>query len=79
MSCDEANLTCDKSQYKAATFWEKVKLNIHLIYCRVCRKYSKNNLKLTKSIEHSKVVCMDKREKEILKKDFNKALKEHVN
>ena len=44
--CDEANLVCDKTQYKEATLWEKIKLNIHLIYCKVCRKYSKNNKKI---------------------------------
>ena len=79
MSCHVANLTCDKTQYKAATFWEKIKLKIHLITCTVCRRYSKNNSKLTKSIETSKVVCLDKKERETLKKDFDKALKNHLN
>lgn len=74
--CDEANHVCDKTQYKEATFWEKVKLNIHLIYCKACRKYTKNNTKLTKSIKASKVTCMDKKDKESMKKDFNKVLKE---
>ena len=49
-SCDEANLTCDKAQYKEATLWEKVKLNLHLIWCSACRKYTKNNVKLTKLV-----------------------------
>ena len=44
LSCNEANHTCDKTQYKDASIWEKVKLNFHLIYCRACRKYTKNKL-----------------------------------
>lgn len=77
VSCDEANHVCDKTQYKEATFWEKIKLNIHLIYCRACRKYTKNNTKLTKKIKESKVECLDKKDKESMKKDFQKALNEH--
>ncbi|MDP5157823.1 MAG: hypothetical protein NWQ07_04510 [Flaviramulus sp.] len=75
--CDEANHTCDKSQYKEATFLEKIKLNIHLIYCKACRKYTKNNALLTKKIKISKVDCLDKNTKEAMKKDFENALKEH--
>jgi hypothetical protein len=78
VSCDEANHTCDKTQYKEATFFEKVKLNIHLIYCKACREYTKNNTILTKKIKVSEVVCLDKKHKEKMKNDFEKALEEHV-
>ncbi|WP_034062004.1 hypothetical protein [Lacinutrix jangbogonensis] len=54
-SCEEANHSCDKMQYKEATLWEKVKLNLHLIWCAACRKYSKNNAKLTNLINHKEV------------------------
>lgn len=75
--CDEANHTCDKTQYKEATLWEKIKLNIHLIYCRACREYTKNNTKLTKKIKVSKVECLDRKQKECMKKDLEKAIVEH--
>ena len=75
--CDEAKLNCDKTQYKEATLWEKIKLNIHLIYCRFCRDYSINNTKLTQTIKDSKVECLDKNGKEAMRKDFEKALKDH--
>lgn len=77
--CDEANHVCDKSQYKDASLWEKVLLNIHLIYCRACRKYSKNNGILSKTIKKADVECLDKKCKENMKKDFNKVLKEISN
>ena len=79
ISCDEANHVCDKTQYKEGTLLEKIKLNIHLIYCRACRKYTKNNALLTKTIKKADVVCLDKTCKEVMKKDFNKALKKAFN
>lgn len=78
LPCDEANHVCDKAQYKEATLWEKIKLNIHLIYCRVCREYTKNNAKLTKKIKESKVECLDKTCKESMKDNLEKAVKEHL-
>ena len=60
LECHEANHFCDKNQYKEATFWEKVKLNIHLIYCRACRKYTARNTKLSKAIRNPKVKTADK-------------------
>jgi hypothetical protein len=77
--CEDANHVCDKTQYKEGTLWEKIKLNIHLIYCRACRKYSSTNAKLTNKIKESKIECLDKKCKESMKKDFNKAIKEHLN
>lgn len=74
--CTEANHVCDKTQYKESSFWEKMKLNIHLIYCRACRHYTKNNRKLSVLIKKSKVTCMDKKDKINLKKDFKTALKQ---
>ena len=74
--CEKANHVCDKTQYKESTLWEKIKLSIHLLYCKACRKYSENNAKLTQSIEKSEVVCLDKKCKETMKKDLDKAIKE---
>jgi chorismate synthase len=76
MPCDEANHVCDKTQYKEATLWEKIKLNIHLLYCRACRKYTTNNAKLTKKIKESKVECLDKKCKESMKKELDHAINE---
>jgi hypothetical protein len=75
--CSEANHVCDKSQYKESSFWEKVKLNIHLLYCKACREYTKQNINLSSIITKSKVTCMDKKNKDCLKTEFEKALKEN--
>ncbi len=77
--CDEANHVCDKTQYNDATLWEKIKLNIHLIYCKACRKYTANNSKLTKTIKKADVECLSTSSKTEMKEKFEKVLKEVSN
>jgi hypothetical protein len=75
--CNEANHVCDKTQYKESSIWDKIKLNLHLIYCKACRKYTKNNAKLSFAIKKSKVQCLDKKCKESMRNELNKAIKEY--
>jgi len=80
INCDEATTICTKNQYKEASFLEKVKLNIHILNCKVCGLYAKQNRKLTDicslHLEHPN--CdqkMSDADKDALKeklKDFNK-------
>lgn len=76
LACDEANHVCDKNQYKEASLLEKIKLNIHLIYCRACRKYSSNNGKLTNILKKSNINYLKKNEKEEIREKFEKAIDE---
>ncbi|GAA4238582.1 hypothetical protein GCM10022291_29600 [Postechiella marina] len=78
LACDEAQHVCNKTQYKNSTFWEKIKLNIHLLYCAACRKYSSNNSKLTKIVKQSNVDCLDDDCKEAMRKELEKAIKENA-
>ena len=68
LNCDEANHTCDKTQYKEASLWEKIKLNIHLIYCSACRKYTARNTKLTQVVQKSKPKTLAAEQKEKMEK-----------
>jgi len=74
ISCDEANHSCDKSQYNEASLLEKIKLSIHLLSCKACRTYTKNNTKLTKLINSTEVQTMESSEKESLEELFKKEL-----
>ena len=76
-SCDKAAHTCDKTQYREASLWEKIKLNIHLIYCKACRKYSSNNGKLTKLMRKPEVDCLKNSEKEQLHSALKEELESH--
>ena len=77
LKSEEANHTCDKTQYNEATLWEKIKLNIHLLYCRACRKYTVNNSKLTKLVNSQEVKTMEVSRKDSLKEAFSKELSNH--
>ncbi|WP_046756924.1 hypothetical protein [Kordia jejudonensis] len=63
ISCEEAKHICDKSQYGEASFWEKVKLNVRLSWCRITRGYSSNNNKLTKLVQKSKIDVIEEDKK----------------
>ena len=76
VSCEEANHVCDKSQYKEASLWEKIKLNLHLIHCRVCREYTANNQKLTKLMKSPKVVSINQTEKDEMKERLKQKMAE---
>jgi len=43
INCDEATAICDKSQYGEATFYDKIRLSFHLLVCKYCKTYSKQN------------------------------------
>ena len=78
ISCDEATTICTKNQYKEASFWEKIKLNIHLLSCKICGLYSKQNTKLTKMCDKhlQKPTCehtLSDNDKEVIKKKLAEA------
>lgn len=58
IKCDSACTTCDKVQYNEASFREKFCLVLHIIFCKSCREYVRNNRKLTKQV-HSKLEKLD--------------------
>jgi len=74
LSCDDAQHCCDKTQYNEASLLEKIKLNIHLIYCKACRTYTKKNTKLTKVLNRSTSQTMENSEKQSLEELFKKEL-----
>ena len=67
MKCDEAVHVCDKSQYKEASFFEKLKLKLHILLCKLCRGHVNRNNKLTKTIKSAKIKTLCPEEKQQLK------------
>ncbi len=72
--CDTAQHTCDKSQYNEASLIEKIKLSIHLVYCKACQTYTKKNNNLSKLMKDKKVQTMKSDEKDSLEALFKKEL-----
>ncbi|SFS93839.1 hypothetical protein SAMN04487906_2212 [Zhouia amylolytica] len=68
INCDEAVIICDKSQYNEATWLDKLKLNLHLLLCGMCKKYSSNNTKLTSLCSKAKLNALSNEQKEVMKK-----------
>lgn len=77
ITCEETTIICTKAQYNEATFLEKVKLNIHLLTCKICGKFSKQNAQLTKVCdkhlpEKELKSTLSEAEKEAIKESINK-------
>lgn len=78
ITCNEAAIICNKSQYKESSFLEKVKLEIHIFSCKLCKKYVRQNTLLTKTCKHEALLCkghdhqMNVEDKENLKKELEK-------
>lgn len=43
ISCEKAAIICNKSQYKEASFIEKLSLRYHLLVCKSCSTFTKKN------------------------------------
>ncbi|CAM1367445.1 hypothetical protein [Tenacibaculum xiamenense] len=76
ISCDEATTICDKAQYGEATTLEKIKLNMHVMFCKICRLYSKQNGILTGFYKKKATECRAK--KHLMTDEDKLALKEKI-
>ena len=43
INCEEANSICNKNQYREASVWNKIRLNVHVLMCKYCKTYSTQN------------------------------------
>ena len=84
LSCDEATKICDKVQYGEASLWEKIKLNFHLLFCKKCGLYTKQNrimtacYKVHEGFESNKKHCLNEDEKKLLEKELNAKIKTSI-
>ncbi|SNZ01543.1 hypothetical protein [Flagellimonas pacifica] len=74
ISCEEASTICNKSQYKEAGFWEIMKLKLHILMCKTCAKFTKQNTALTSLCERAGLNTLSESDKEAMKKDLEKHL-----
>ncbi len=76
ITCDEATAICDKAQYGEASFYEKLQLNLHLLVCKICALYSKQNRKMTDIFKIKASSC--KNETKCLSNNDKDTLKEQL-
>lgn len=75
IKCDEAVHVCDKSQYKEAGFFEKLKLKMHILLCSFCRGHAKRNSKLTETMKTANIKTLCPEEKQQLKTRIQEEMK----
>lgn len=79
INCDEATTICDKSQYGEASLFERIRLSLHLAFCKHCKKYTKQNNLMTDVYKRFATPCQGSdhmSEKE--KKDLDLKLQEEL-
>lgn len=74
ISCDEAAVICNKSQYKEASLSEKFKLKLHMLFCSTCTAFSKKNKQLTILMNKARLYVISDSEKKALKKNIKEQL-----
>lgn len=78
ITCEQAHQICNKAQYNEASLKDKIKLNWHILLCKTCALYSKQNTLLSKMFRFKakdckqQSFCMSDSEKQSLKKEFEK-------
>ena len=82
LTCDEATAICDKNQYGEASISEKISLTFHLIMCKYCRKYTKQNDLMTRLFGQFLKRCdethaLNEEDKIELEKNLQKELKKN--
>lgn len=67
LSCAEAANLCTRAEYKEARPIERLKLKLHLYFCRTCKEYYHNNKKLTTLLKKADIKPCSLHEKEHFK------------
>ena len=70
-SCEEAKLLCDKAQYEEASWWETIKLKMHLLYCKACASHSEKNTKFTGLCNKASLQNLSDADKEEMKEKID--------
>lgn len=70
ISCEKAADICTRAQYKEATRWELMKLKFHLLFCKICAAYAKQNTKLTSLCNKARLHSLSELEKEKMKESI---------
>jgi hypothetical protein len=68
ITCQQAAIICNKTQYREASIFEILKLRLHILLCKACHKYVKRNTKLSELCKKAQLQALSDSEKESIKK-----------
>ena len=74
LDCSKAEQLCDQAQYREAGFLSKTKLRLHLLFCKTCKDYTRQNVKLTSLLKKASIKTCTRQEKE----NYRKKIKENL-
>ncbi|UWX55569.1 hypothetical protein NYZ99_03525 [Maribacter litopenaei] len=72
ISCEKAADICTRAQYNEATFAERLKLKFHIVFCKICAAYTKQNTKLTSLCDKAKLHTLSEKEKLNMKESIKR-------
>jgi len=72
ISCEKASQICNKTQYNEASFMEKMKLRFHLLMCKTCSAFTKQNTEFTTLCEKANLQGLSEQEKLKMKEQLQK-------
>lgn len=70
ISCEKAAIICNKTQYREATFTEKLKLRFHLLMCKTCPSLVKRNTQLTSICQKANLQTLSEDQKQVMKREL---------
>lgn len=70
ISCEEASVICNKSQYREASLLEIVKLKLHILICKACKAFTSKNTKLTQLCKNAELHVISEEEKKKMKQEL---------
>ena len=68
ISCEKAAKICNKTQYREATFIEKLKLRFHLFFCNRCAHFTDKNTKLSSICDNANLHALSEEQKSEMKR-----------
>lgn len=67
ISCEKAAIICNKTQYREATFMERMKLKFHLFMCKNCLDFVARNTKLSTLCQKANLPYLTEEDKREMK------------
>jgi hypothetical protein len=69
-SCKDVEIICTKVQYEEATFLEKIRIKIHVVFCKTCKSFTQKNTTLTSLCSQANIRTLPIEEKEKMKTEL---------
>lgn len=77
IDCDKSRELCSKLQYEEASFWDKIRLKFHNLFCKPCKIETKEDIELTKLLTNAELKMLSEASKKRLRGALEQSLHSH--